>query len=131
VRNYKLGALVLVCLAASFSTAAQNKPVQCDVNCEPDHTSGSYGTTYGSRYSPANARGYGSGVGSPTAAGHVAPSPLAPHAPGAAPNSPVLPGSGSYSYAIPIVNLPGRNGLDVNLTLQQPAVDLHWLNDHL
>jgi len=117
VRNYKFGALVLVCLAAAFSTSAQNKPVQCDVTCEPDPTSGSYGTTYGSRYSPANARGYGSGAGSPRAAGHVNPSPLAVHAAGAAPNSPVLPGSGSYSYAIPIVNLPGRNGLDVNLTL--------------
>ena len=117
MRNHKLGALVLVCLAASFSTAAQNKPVQCDVTCEPDPTSGSYSITYGSRYSAANARGYGGAVGSPTAAGHVTPSPLAAHAAGAAPNSPVLPGSQSYGYAIPIVNLPGRNGLDVNLTL--------------
>jgi RHS repeat-associated protein len=28
-----------------------------------------------------------------------------------------LPGSQSYNYAIPILNLPGRNGLDLNLTL--------------
>jgi hypothetical protein len=29
----------------------------------------------------------------------------------------IVAGSSSYSYAIPIVSLPGRNGLDLNLTL--------------
>lgn len=115
--SHKISILLLACLVLPLSAAAQNKPVQCDVTCEPDPTSGSYGSTYGSRYSAANGRGYGGDNGSPTAAGHVTPSPLAVHAPGAAPSSPVLPGSQSYSYAIPIVNLPGRNGLDVNLTL--------------
>ena len=115
--SHKISALLVACLVLPLSAAGQNKPVQCDVTCEPDPTSGSYGSTYGSRYSAANARGYGGGNGSPTAAGHVTPSPLAVHAPGGAPSSPVIPGSQSYSYAIPIVNLPGRNGLDVNLTL--------------
>jgi len=117
MRSFKFAVLSLVFFAAPQLLPAQNKPVQCDVTCEPDPTSGSYGPTYGSRYSSANARGYGGGNGSPTAAGHVTPSPLAVHAPGGAPSSPVIPGSQSYSYAIPIVNLPGRNGLDVNLTL--------------
>src|SRR3954467_7822570 len=32
-------------------------------------------------------------------------------------SSGITTGSQSYSYAIPVLSLPGRNGLDVNLTL--------------
>jgi hypothetical protein len=56
--------------------------------------------------SPINMRGHGS-IYSQAAAGSTTQSD----------NAKVIPGSQSYAYVIPIINLPGRNGLDLNLSL--------------
>jgi RHS repeat-associated protein len=96
----------LIFLSSSPSLSAQNKIAQCGVSCEPDDTSGSYGATYAARPLSKNARS--------------ASSALAPPAKGAdvSPGSPKnIVGSASYSYAIPILHLPGRSGLDLDLTL--------------
>ena len=95
-----LGLLAL--LTAAFPGRAQNKPAQCLDTCEPDPTSGSYASTFGVRSQGKNSRGQASIISRPmTTAGATS----------------VLPGSESHNYAIPLVSLPGRNGLDVNLTL--------------
>jgi hypothetical protein len=97
--------LVLAVSLAAFSAFpafAQNKPAQCLDTCEPDPTSGSYSATYATRPQSKNAR---------------AASNIIVHGPFTVAGAPSLPGSESYSYAIPIVSLPGRNGLDVNLAL--------------
>ena len=78
---------------------AQNKPAQCGVTCEPDTTSASYAPTFLVRPQTKNARGVSS--------------VLSGRAQGTSKQSPALVGSGSYGYAIPIVSLPGRNGLDL------------------
>lgn len=96
-----LGSLATLLFLAS-SAYSQNKPAQCGVTCEPDPTSGSYGSTYSVRPQPKNAR---SGTSVIT------------HAMTAPADTKALPGSSSYGYAIPIASLPGRNGLDLNLAL--------------
>jgi len=99
-------AVALFVIGFASPVIAQNKPAQCFDTCEPDPTSGSYSATYAVRPQSKNARAGSSILSRPT------PIPLPDgHLP------PPLPGSESYSYAIPIVSLPGRNGLDVNLTL--------------
>jgi RHS repeat-associated protein len=89
-------------LLSSFSTYSQNKPAQCGVTCEPDVTSASYGSTYTVRPQPKNGRAGGSVI---------------THSMTAPADTKTLPGSSSYGYTIPIVSLPGRNGLDLNLAL--------------
>jgi len=74
---------------------------KCNGTCEPDSSSTTYQQTVATRTLVQNQRSVG-------------PSPIR-HA-----NSTTQaanPGSSSYSYAIPVIHLPGRNGLDVNLTL--------------
>ena len=93
-----LGAL----LPFAADVAATTAPL-CDVNCRPNPGSSTYGGTFAARPLFQNVRGDLSlfsqfAFGSPRA-------------------SKTVIGSQSYSYAMPILNLPGRNGLDVNLTL--------------
>jgi RHS repeat-associated protein len=97
-----------ICLFLHLSQVcvAQNKPAQCSVTCEPDSTSGSYASTYTARPLSNNVRASGSVL-----------APLAAVTSNSSSPATALPGSQSYSYAIPIVSLPGRNGLDVNLAL--------------
>ncbi|HVS89751.1 MAG TPA: RHS repeat-associated core domain-containing protein [Candidatus Acidoferrum sp.] len=93
---------IIFFLAAALPLAAQRRPL-CDVTCGPDPSSPTYGGTYKARPQSKNVRG--------------TTTVLAPRSADAASGAPTLPGSESYGYAIPIVGLPGRNGLDVNLTL--------------
>lgn len=84
-------------------------PPICDVTCSPNPTSSTYtGGTVQARPLAKNERGMLSVLSA------VAfPGPPERRRPTAA----ALAGSSSYAYAIPILNLPGRNGLNVNLTL--------------
>ena len=88
-----LSALFLV----SPTIQAQNRPVLCLDTCEPDPTSGSYAATYAVRPQSKNGR----------AGGSIISRPMTTDSPASA-----LPGSESYSYATPILSLPGRNGLE-------------------
>ncbi len=115
-----------VTLVSSIAVHAQVAPL-CDVNCGPDPSSGTYGGTFVARTDPRNGRGQAS---------LLAPTLIAKKGGGGPPTFPCIgsgedircfpsdgplklasPGSQSFSYAIPILSFPGRNGLDVNLTL--------------
>jgi len=101
-----------VLISAIFlpSVKAQTPPPPvCDVTCSPNSTSSTYtGGTVQARPLAKNERGRSSVLSA------VAfPGPPQERRPTAS----ALAGSSSYSYAIPILDLPGRNGLNVNLTL--------------
>jgi RHS repeat-associated protein len=76
-------------------------------NCEPNPTSSTYQSTITQRPKSYNARRVDPGDGGPDDGGGKTPT--------AAPSE--VPGSSSYSYSVPILHLPGRNGLDLNLAL--------------
>jgi RHS repeat-associated protein len=85
----------------------------CDVSCRPNPSSPTYAPTFTARAMPQNARGFGDAVSRP-----VAGSPGSGRAKTrSAGGRGVIGGSQSYSYVVPILNLPGRNGLNVNLNL--------------
>lgn len=95
----------------------------CKTTCSPNPGSSTYGATIAASTQPPNGRGTSSPF-SPEAfhSGLRFPSPGPPHGgPGrvcAPPLCSTVNGtSQSVNYAIPILNLPGRNGLDLNLTL--------------
>jgi hypothetical protein len=103
MRSFHVFALAIFSvILCPLTIRAQNKPVQCLDTCEPDPTSGSYSATYTARPQSKNARGNASIIARPMAA---------------AGGASTLPGSESYGYAIPVLLLPGRNGLDINLNL--------------
>jgi RHS repeat-associated protein len=77
-------------------------------NCEPDPGSSTYQSTITQRPLSWNMRAQRApGDGGPDDRGGK-PTPTAPTE---------VPGSSSYSYTIPVLHLPGRNGLEVDLTL--------------
>jgi hypothetical protein len=88
-----------------FPTVALAQAPICDATCEPNPNGGGYSNTLQVRTAAYNARGQRTPVSQPAANSRVAPAVSA------------LPGSQSYNQAIPILSLPGRNGLDVNLVL--------------
>src|SRR5215467_6305117 len=94
--------LLIVITISSFFVAptmvAQRQPI-CDVTCSPgpDPTSG-----IGYRVLPINDRG--AGGGNPRRRPPKPPKP-----------SELVLGSPSYNYDVPLLFLPGRNGLNVNL----------------
>jgi hypothetical protein len=88
-----------------FPAVALAQAPICDATCQPDPQSPGYSNTLQVRTTAYNARGMRTPVARPAANSQVAPAVSA------------LPGSESYNYAIPILSLPGRNGLDLNLTL--------------
>jgi len=103
MRLRPLFAVFLLC--ASFDTIAfaQHAPL-CDVTCAPDPSSSTYSSgTIQARPLTQNVRGQGT--------------PLAARARGGHPHAPTIAGSQSAFYAIPILHIPGRNGLDLDLTL--------------
>jgi hypothetical protein len=88
----------------------------CDVTCGPDPGGSGYSGTFAARAELPNARGVSSSIvpkhiGLP--GGSHGPEPR----PKPAIEPVVLPGSESYNRAMPILSLPGRNGLDLHLTL--------------
>lgn len=99
---------ILAWLFLSSAAVAQRPPL-CDVDCSPDPGSGNYGGAIAARPKSLNARGYRSATSAK--AGAVATSA------NGGPAILTVIGSQSFNYTIPILNLPGRNGLDLNLNL--------------
>jgi hypothetical protein len=100
--------VVSVCLVLLLSSLPANSQIEpiCDVTCSPDPGSSTYAATVAARPGLPNARGLSSSI-----------VPRVPRSNSDAGAPQVLAGSESYNYAIPILSLPGRNGLDLNLTL--------------
>src|SRR6266850_7452510 len=95
--------VVVLCLSFASIASAQTAPL-CDVTCAPDPGSPTYSPgTFAARPLTQNVRGQGT--------------PLADRAEGGHKFAPMIAGSQSAFYGIPILHLPGRNGLDVDLTL--------------
>src|SRR5258708_6967553 len=100
---------ILFTVFSCQSVVAQTAPI-CgnDPTCTPDPGSGSYAGAVAARAKILNARGYSSPL--------VAKAPLRAAA-GAASSSDTVIGSQSYNYAIPILRMPGRAGMDLVLNL--------------
>jgi RHS repeat-associated protein len=104
-------AAVLFLLYPICTDAGGDAPI-CNVSCRPNPSSPTYGGTFTARPLPQNARGSADAVSRPAAG-----SPRAGVKRRSAGGRGVIAGSQSYSYVVPILNLPGRNGLNVNLNL--------------
>ena len=96
-----------LCLSVASITSAQHAPI-CDVTCGPDPGSSTYTGTFKARPRPENSRH-----------GSLPPFPGRPpvFAEGSPSQARVTVGSSGYNYVIPLLHLPGRNGLDVDLAL--------------
>jgi RHS repeat-associated protein len=99
MKRAKLTALLLFLALAAVHTLAQ-API-CDVTCSPDPNSPTYGGTVAARPRLMNARGSSSAIQANAGPGQA----------------PMVVGSQSYNYVIPILSLPGRAGMDLNLNL--------------
>ncbi len=95
-------------LVAFFANIARAQAPLYDVTYTPDPNSSSYAGAAVARAKMQNARGYSSPI--------VAKAPLPAAAAGAASTTTVI-GSQSYNYAIPILRMPGRAGMDLVLNL--------------
>jgi RHS repeat-associated protein len=99
--KFARAALVLYLLGcASITVVAQIRPI-CDVTCAPDPSGSTYGGAVAARPKLLNARGASSPV----------------QATGGPQQVPMVLGSQSYNYVVPILSLPGRAGMDLNLNL--------------
>jgi len=107
MRVRPLFAISIICLSLASIASAQIAPI-CDVTCGPDPGSSTYTGTFKARPRPENSR-----RGSP--ASLPGRSPI--FAQGSPTQAPVTVGSSGYNYVIPLLHLPGRNGLDVDLAL--------------
>ena len=99
----------------AFSPLAFAQAPICDVTCAPDPGGSGYDNTVDAMTKVQNMRGTQT-IYAPETAG----SQVTYHATGNGKNQAqgkIVAGSSSYSSAIPILSLPGRNGLDLNLTL--------------
>jgi RHS repeat-associated protein len=92
--------LLGVLIAQSTASLMAQAPI-CDVICDPNPGSPNYGGAVAARPKPLNARGFSSSIQAIAGPEQV----------------PMVIGSQSYNYAIPILSLPGRAGLDLNLNL--------------
>src|SRR5579859_838401 len=92
-------ASLLFFLSATVHVLAQ-API-CDVTCSPDPSSPNYAGAVAARPKVINARGSSSTIQANAGPGQA----------------PMVIGSESYNYVIPILSLPGRAGLDLNLNL--------------
>src|SRR5438270_1496141 len=84
-----------------FSTNIPAQAPLCDVTCSPDPSSPNYGGAVAARPKILNARGFSSMIQATAGPQQV----------------PMVVGSQSYNYVIPILSLPGRAGMDLNLNL--------------
>jgi RHS repeat-associated protein len=120
----RFAVLIVFALFSLPATLSADTPI-CKTTCSPNPGSSTYGTTIAASTQPINGRGTSSPF-SPEAF-RIGPRCGSPH-PGPKPRGPVSAGdlltcatvngtSQSVNYAIPILNLPGRDGLDLNLTL--------------
>lgn len=91
-----LGCVLLLLLFSMPKLFGQNQLLQ-----DPDPTSPTYAGSISSQFTSSNARGTGSATVASVRAGA----------------STAVLGSSSYSYGIPVLHLPGRDGLDLDLSL--------------
>jgi RHS repeat-associated protein len=92
---------------AAFTAApamAQAQAPVCDVTCTPNINNSSYGGAAAARSKILNARGSRSPI-------------VATTGPAKVPRTQTVIGSQSYNYVIPILSIPGRTGMDLNLNL--------------
>ncbi len=102
-----VASILLLCVPAAFS---QTQPI-CDTLCGPDPNGSSYGGVVVARSQPLNARGQSSAI-----------TPVVKKAVDATwGHMSVVVGSQSYNYTIPVLHLPGRNGMDLRLNLYYNA----------
>ncbi len=109
-----VSSVALLFWRSTHEVQAQGPAPICDVSCAPDPGGSGYGGTFAARSEPPNARGLSSSIVPKQISlpgGHEPD----PH-PGRGPKPAILLGSESYNYAVSILSLPGRNGLDLNLT---------------
>src|ERR1041385_5435950 len=99
MRSAKLALLTL--MIGLPTVAAMSQAPICDVTCSPDPGSSSYAGAVAARPKLLNARGHSSVI----------------QATGGPEQVPMVIGSESYNYVIPILSLPGRAGMDLNLNL--------------
>jgi len=93
--------VVRAVLSLSFVFLPISALAVCGPSCEPDPASGTYQQTITARPLPHNGRGN--------------PLDIVRHPVDPLPPKPL--GSESYNYSMPLLHLPGRNGLDLDLTL--------------
>jgi len=93
-------ALVLFAILFLTPNAHAQAPI-CDVTCAPDPGGSTYAGVVAARPKLLNARGFSSPI-------QVTAGPQ---------QVPMVAGSQSYNYVIPILSLPGRAGMDLNLNL--------------
>ena len=108
--------LPLCVLVFVLPATSQNQPI-CGEQCSPDPTSPGYDGTVLSMTDVPNLRGHNSVSAPPAAGSSVNVSSANGVGSSAKSSANVIPGSQSYNYVVPIVSLPGRNGLDLNLAL--------------
>jgi len=98
---------VIVSIILMTTISFAQRPPICDVNCGPDPGSGTYFSNVGARVKRQNARGHSNPM--------VPRQAIITSSSGGATQE--LPGSQSFNWSIPLVNLSGRAGLDVTLSL--------------
>jgi RHS repeat-associated protein len=98
--KYSWALCVLFLLECVITAKAQIRPI-CDVTCTPDPSGSTYGGAVAARPKLSNARGFSSSIQAIAGPEQV----------------PMVLGSQSYNYVIPILSLPGRAGMDLNLNL--------------
>jgi RHS repeat-associated protein len=99
-----------------FNAFAFAQAPVCDVTCTPNTSLPSYGGAAAARGKPLNARGSGPLIAQ---TGIVFKGPIhgGPIVKGKFPFGSTIVGSQSYNYVVPVLSLPGRAGLDLNLNL--------------
>ena len=102
MRTRTLFSVFVLCPFFSQIVLAQHPPL-CDVTCGPDPGSPTYANTFQARPLTQNVRGHAT--------------PLSTFAAGTPQQATTIVSSQSAFYAIPILHVPGRNGLDLDLTL--------------
>jgi RHS repeat-associated protein len=107
LKHFRLFVCAFILSLVSTSSGHAQAPV-CDVTCTPDTGSSSYAGAAAARVKMRNARGYSSPI--------VARASIRANAAASSTNQTVV-GSQSYNYAIPILRLPGRAGMDLVLNL--------------
>jgi RHS repeat-associated protein len=111
--SHSLSVAAILFLLYPICTDAGGDAPLCDVSCRPNPSSPTYPPTFNARVLPQNARGSSNAVSRPAAGSPGSGRTKTRSAGGRG----VIAGSQSYSYVVPILNLPGRNGLNVNLNL--------------
>ena len=109
-----------LCIALAllmFSPIAFAQAPVCDVTCAPDPGGAGYDNTVDAMTQIQNTRGTETVYAPETAGSQLLWRTFSSSQSAAPSRSRIVAGSSTYSYSIPIVSLPGRNGLDLNLAL--------------